>query len=114
MALTWDNVKKRFTGNIPDTPAGTTPPPASGWTDVGGGVVHFTGRIDLPGQVTGALSVGQGIIDLTPVGGGVSVFMAKSGMSGGGNRVVMGQLPTSDPGHPGEVWNDAGTLKVSA
>lgn len=30
------------------------------------------------------------------------------------NTVTMGNLPTSDPANAGELWNDAGTLKVSS
>lgn len=31
-----------------------------------------------------------------------------------GNGVVINSLPTSDPSNAGELWNDSGTLKVSA
>ncbi len=27
--------------------------------------------------------------------------------------VVLSNLPTTDPGNPGQLWNDGGTLKVS-
>ena len=27
--------------------------------------------------------------------------------------IVMGSLPLADPGNPGQLWNDGGTVKVS-
>lgn len=30
-----------------------------------------------------------------------------------GGVVVLADLPTADPGDPGQLWNDAGTLKIS-
>jgi hypothetical protein len=29
-------------------------------------------------------------------------------------KVIMANLPTSDPGNAGQLFNDSGTLKVSA
>ena len=30
------------------------------------------------------------------------------------STVVLSNLPTSDPGSTGQLWNDSGTLKISA
>jgi hypothetical protein len=32
----------------------------------------------------------------------------------GGTVVMMASLPTSDPTNTGQLWNDSGTLKISA
>jgi hypothetical protein len=40
-----------------------------------------------------------------------------SGSNGGGagaSVVIMRGLPTSDPTNAGQLWNDSGTLKISA
>ena len=49
--------------------------------------------------------------DLTLSGGTGSVANGDIILSGG---VVLPNLPTADPTNAGELWNDAGTLKVSA
>jgi len=36
------------------------------------------------------------------------------GLSVSGSVVMLSNLPTSDPGNAGQLWNDAGDLKVSA
>ena len=30
------------------------------------------------------------------------------------DTIMMGSLPTSDPGVTGQLWNDSGTVKVSS
>jgi hypothetical protein len=47
-------------------------------------------------------------------GSGHSIEMNPSGMFLLGGVVVLDSLPTADPVNAGQVWNDAGTLKVSA
>ena len=37
-----------------------------------------------------------------------------SDLSVGGDSVIMDNLPTSDPSTSGQLWNDSGTLKISA
>ena len=37
-----------------------------------------------------------------------------TGSNGSSNVVILANLPTSDPNNIGQVWNDSGTLKISA
>lgn len=80
-----------------------------------GGVVQFTagdagttgdgGPLILRGGDGGATSGNGGYIDIRPgsAGGGGSIGL-----------VMMSLLPTSDPAVTGALWNDAGTMKISA
>lgn len=50
--------------------------------------------------------------------GGVTGPVAATTLSASGNATLSGTanviiIPTVDPGVPGAIWNDAGTLKVS-
>jgi hypothetical protein len=47
-------------------------------------------------------------------GSGHSIEMNPSGMFLLGGVVILDSLPTADPANLGQVWNDTGTLKVSA
>jgi hypothetical protein len=47
-------------------------------------------------------------------GSGHSIEMNPSGMFLLGGVVILDSLPTADPVNAGQVWNDTGTLKVSA
>ena len=62
---------------------------------------------DLTGDVTGNVT-GDLVGDVT--GETVSAFnnLESNGM------MVMNNLPTSDPSSAGQIWNDSGTLKISA
>ena len=37
-----------------------------------------------------------------------------TGSVGSNNVVILANLPTSDPTNAGQLWNDSGTLKISA
>lgn len=50
---------------------------------------------------------GNGYLNLRPTGAAVELRVSQSG------TVEMPSLPTTDPTNPGELWNDAGTLKIS-
>lgn len=76
---------------------------------------------DIPADlVVDSLTVGvdQVVIDETGVNGDVNAGNLDAGtgtmlVSTGGSIVLVG-LPTEDPSSAGQLWNDAGTLKISA
>jgi len=41
------------------------------------------------------------------------VQVQDDGVSLPGSAIDLDGLPTSDPGHPGRLWNDSGTVKIS-
>lgn len=51
---------------------------------------------------------------LTSIINNIANGLTDSSGIGDGSNMVLSDLPTSDPGVAGQVWNDAGTLKVSS
>lgn len=51
---------------------------------------------------------------LTALTNNIANGLTDSSGLGDGSNMVLSDLPTSDPLVAGQVWNDAGTLKVSA
>jgi hypothetical protein len=79
----------------------------------GNNAVEITGRHSVSGGVEG--------LRINGIGGGTAanqtVFIATNGtdrMEIRGTNIIMPTLPTSDPLIAGALWNDSGTLKVSA
>lgn len=99
------------------------------WTTNGAGTVTSVGGtgsvngLTLTGTVTssGSLTLG-GTLDLSspPAIGGTAAAagsfttLSSNGVTSFSNASVsMANLPTSDPGVPGRLWNDTGIVKVS-
>ena len=57
--------------------------------------INFLNNIDVSGEVKGTSLDINGNADIS------------------GNTVILSNLPTSDPGNAGQLWNDEGTLKIS-
>lgn len=81
--------------------------------------------IDVYANTTNLIRLGNGNVDVNPfqnpaadlrVWGDnpVVAFLIDVSANGGNGQIYMGQLPTSDPSDAGALWNDSGTLKVSA
>ena len=62
---------------------------------------------------TGSFAIGKDITTTASDTTFVNNFYS-TGSSGLNNVVVLANLPTSDPSNAGQLWNDSGTLKVSA
>jgi hypothetical protein len=77
----------------------------TGQTGSGGDVFISAGS-----AITGGSNGSVQILD----GSGHSIEMNPSGMFLLGGVVILDSLPTADPVNAGQVWNDTGTLKVSA
>jgi hypothetical protein len=59
----------------------------------------------------------QSIFSMTDTwndGGAGRGSLRVAGIDCNGAVIVMSSLPTSDPASAGQLWNDGGTLKVSA
>jgi len=74
-----------------------------------------TGRATLANQdVTSDSAYGQGIgLKLAIAGKGLEVYAQADGAGGVINQTVIVEIPTSDPGISGALWNDSGTVKIS-
>jgi len=96
-------------GFIGSFTGGTTNLALSGTLAVAG-TSTLTGAVTAPGGITGNINgtIGAG----TPAAGAFTTISASGNatLSGSANVII---IPTSDPGIPGAIWNDAGTLKVS-
>ena len=99
------------------------------WTTNGAGTVTSVGGtgtvngLTLTGTVTssGSLTLGgtlslvspPAIGSTTPNSGAFTTLTSNGVTSFSNASVSMANLPTSDPGVPGRLWNDTGTVKVS-
>ena len=73
-------------------------------------VLGKTQKLDSDGNIDGDMTTTSTITFLS--GGNIAML---SGTTFTANQtVIFGSLPTSDPSILGQLWNDAGTLKVSA
>lgn len=81
----------------------------------GGSVVLNTGNVSFGGSIAGEIALVAGA-----AGGGASkagdIYLSPGAADGGAQRgyLVLENIPTSDPGVENAVWNDGGTLKISA
>ena len=67
------------------------------------------------GFQTITVAAGTGAVTVTStLGAATSVTSISTGTLSTTGAVIMTGLPTSDPTVAGQLWNDAGTLKVSA
>ncbi|MBU4459268.1 MAG: hypothetical protein KJ579_01770 [Verrucomicrobia bacterium] len=73
------------------------------------GTAFVTGP--LKQAVEGYLIMPDGVV--LYLGGIGRSFLGSTTPEGGSSTLIMGNLPTSDPGVIDAVWNDSGTLKVS-
>lgn len=112
-------------GNGPDLTIQWSTGGAGEWKVAGGSVVDPAGqggKVRLQGGY--ADNDGDGVAggDLVILGGGAAgagiggdlVFTPGAGDGIARNGLVFLNLPTSDPGVSGALWNNAGTVKVSA
>jgi hypothetical protein len=67
--------------------------------------VTISGDVTFDGTQTGTQ-------DFT-ISNDVRVTISSDEVTFDGTQIFMSNLPTSDPGNPGQLWNDAGTLKIS-
>jgi hypothetical protein len=76
----------------------------------GGGdtIIRSTGTVRVQDENTGA---GAGVL-ISSLRSHVTIATGQQ-LSGTAGYLILDGLPTSDPGVPGAVWNDGGTLKVS-
>ncbi len=57
----------------------------------------------------GDKNIGHGMVISTQ-----NMIKAPTALPCSTNVVILANLPTSDPNNIGQVWNDSGTLKISA
>jgi hypothetical protein len=81
-----------------------------------GDVTASTGTIDIFNATTVTVSDGTTTDDLTATGvvtfsGSSATISGNASLLGTANVII---IPTSDPAVAGAIWNDAGTLKISA
>lgn len=69
--------------------------------------------VDLTGVGAQCLAAVEGIITTPAEGLNPIVAFFASAVNFDTTNIGMGGLPTSDPGNSGQLWNDAGTVKVS-
>lgn len=76
------------------------------WIGAGGKLTTRTGiKIEYAGQVGGVQQTG----DMTIIQGRSEAIYTNEF-----SKIVLSSLPTSDPTNAGQLWNDSGTLKISA
>lgn len=88
---------------------------AGGDVLIGGGSAQNGdgGNVDIGagGSVAGG---NDGYVNITNAAGDNSLFIDPSGTVLTTTALIMAGLPTADPTNAGQLWNDGGTLKVSA
>jgi len=79
-----------------------------------GDILNYTG----PFNITNHANDGDLIFSSDDGSGGVTAYLTLDGSEVSTKiltqKVIMSNLPTSDPTNAGQLWNDSGTLKVSA
>lgn len=88
-------------------------PIPDGWTF--SAVIFVEGEViyDIVSFSVWTNEVNGGIMAWQSEGGAPSLLYVPGGISSLG-AIIFGNLPTSDPANPGQLWNDVGTVKVSA
>lgn len=83
-------------------------------TGTGGGAVNlFGGASSLASGEAGGVTVNGGnSSDPTGIGGNVQLAVGTGGAADG--NILLTGIPTADPEVANAIWNDAGTLKISA
>lgn len=82
-------------------------------SDTPGDASYLGVFIPAQGGVGAAMQTSVGDISILSTTGGVLLQAGSPGVTVDAIVVTMASLPTSDPGLPGQLWNDSGTVKVS-
>lgn len=75
--------------------------------------VDLDGKCTADGGFVGNVLISLGETLSVPAGSYLTTS-ASSVVTFSGEEVIMDSIPTSDPSVSGQLWNDSGTLKVSA
>jgi len=75
------------------------------YDDIGTVNLTVSGNVSFDGTETGDQDFS--------IAGDVRITIDSDEVNFNGTQIFMNNLPTSDPGNSGQLWNDAGTLKIS-
>ena len=85
--------------------------------DISGNTISstFTNTdINISPNGTGDVVIGSDLVVNTIKSDDSAQVTIEDGLTVNGAVVMLSNLPTSDPSNAGQLWNDSGTLKVSA
>ena len=77
-------------------------------------VAEYDGTSTTAGLILDGNTDADGEIDVTIGAGAGSTTTVSGGLTVTGASISFSNLPTSDPGVAGKLWNDSGTLKISS